>query len=173
MDFFKFCQRCEDSTCCTKPFYAFVTQTERDKIIEYIKLKNINLDEKDVFQIYTFDKLTKIATYLISKKSNGKCLFLKEDLTCQIQDVKPQDCLNWPLTFDYKSKSNKIIIYLGQCLFVKELEKLKQLKTWLDDSLKIMIQNLSKYNKIELMAYTTLPSVSKFKVLAKITYKER
>ncbi len=175
MNFLKICQRCKNSDCCTIPFYAFATENERNRILEYLKAKEIHIKEKNIFQIHTNNESNGLKTYLISKKKTGKCIFLKKDKSCLIQEVKPIDCLNWPLTYDYIQDSNELIIYLFNCLFSKTLKKLNKLNKWVELQKTELIKNLTNYSIDELVAYSSLPAISNYKVLFRESFflKER
>ena len=166
MDFINYCRKCENSVCCSKPFYAFATETERDNIRAYLKANNFVENNDEIYQKRVHNGIT---YYVINKKNDGKCLFLKEDKSCLIQPVKPLDCQLWPITFDYKPKTNELIIYLGNCVAVKEMKKLKVLEQWVNEYKAILLNNVIKYKKDDLIAYSSLPSIAKLKKIVKMT----
>lgn len=63
------------------------------------------------------------------KSKRGRCLYLKEDNSCQIHKVKPISCLCWPVfpNFD-KNKKGHIIFGcpMAKILSKKEIEKCKK-----------------------------------------------
>ena len=166
MDFFKFCQKCKNSVCCSKPFYAFVIEREYEKIIKFCKEKKISIDMDKVFLDFASNSSNGSKNYLISKKDTGQCIFLGPDKRCLIEEVKPLDCLFWPLTFDYSADANQIIIYLGDCLFVREIKKTKLLKNWIETQKTNILKGISNYSKADLIAYTTLPNIFSCKKLS-------
>ncbi len=155
--------------CCTKPFFAFATERERTKILAYLKANKLPVKEKDMFQVFKSDTATGVKTYLISKKRDGTCLFLGKDKACTIQEVKPLDCLNWPLTFDFLPATNELIIHLGDCLFVSEMKKANLLDKWVADEKETLLKNLNQYSKFELIAYSSMPSVPTISIVDRIT----
>lgn len=165
MDFFKFCQKCNNSVCCSKPFFAFVTEEEHEKIIKYCEDKKISINPNKIFTNFTSDSSNGSKNYLISKQDTGQCIFLGSDKRCLIEEVKPLDCLFWPLTFDYSSETNQITIYLGDCLFTREIKKANLLNDWIETQKKNILNGISHFSKADLIAYTTLPNIFNCKIL--------
>jgi len=99
------------------------------------------------------------SSFLISKKEDGKCFFLQSDNSCQIQEVKPMDCLMWPLTFEFDPITNEITLCLGSCTVTSYLRKNRILKRWLREEVEILIKNLYKFSKDDLINYNLLPDI--------------
>lgn len=160
MEFIEVCKQCTESICCSKPFFAFVTETERIKILDFLKSENINIAPNKVF-LYNQEN----NSYVIPKEQNGKCIFLQKDKTCAIHSVKPLDCQLWPLTFEFNPQSNEITLILGECSAVKLLKVQKKLKQWLNQQKELLLKNLNSYTRIELIAYSNLPDISQYQIL--------
>jgi len=173
IDFYKFCKDCKGTVCCTKPFYAFVTEPEREKILEYLRSKNISMKNKNIFQKRQSKEIINGITYhVIAKKKNGECIFLQKDKSCIIQPVKPLDCLFWPLTFEVDPDNNEIDILLGDCFFTREIKKLGLLDKWLVNEKENILQKIHSFNKKDLIAFNSLDNIPKFKILFSISLPE-
>ena len=173
IDFYKFCKACKGTVCCTKPFFAFVTEPEREKILEYLRSKKIPMKKKDIFQErQSTEIISGITYYLIPKKKNGECIFLQKDKLCIIQPVKPLDCLFWPLTLEFDPKANEIDILLGDCHFIREIEKLGILEEWVAKETEKVIQQLPNFSKNDLIAFNSMDDVPYLKLVCSIPLTE-
>jgi Fe-S-cluster containining protein len=168
IDFYKFCKDCKGTMCCTKPFFAFATEPEREKIVEYLQSQNLTI--KDIFDKRQSSKfITGLPYFLINKKKNGECIFLKGDKSCLIQPVKPLDCLFWPLTFEFNPHTNELDILLGDCFFTKQIKKLGILEEWVAKEKENLIKQLPNFSRNELIAYNSMTNISKFTLIFTIT----
>jgi hypothetical protein len=168
MSFYAYCKKCKHSDCCSVPFFAFVSNFEKEKIIKYLKsIKNAMKDEK-LFEKFKVEGLNGEYFYKISKKNNGKCIFLRDNKSCLIQNVKPLDCILWPLTFDYMQKTKEIIIYIGNCFSITEMKRMKILNNWIQDQKKLLLSRIKEYSTSELIAYTSLYGAPNLRVLESI-----
>jgi Fe-S-cluster containining protein len=170
IDFYKFCKDCKGTMCCTKPFFAFSTDSERNKILEYLQTQNLTINDAEIFVKRQSSKfVTGIPYYLINKKENGECIFLKEDKSCLIQPVKPLDCLFWPLTFEFNPNTDELDILLGDCFFTKQIKKARILKEWVAKEQENLIKQIPNFSRDDLIAYNSLPNIAKFHLIFTIT----
>ena len=114
-DYFKICKECTDEECCKEPYYAFLSKGEVQKIKDFLKKEKFAKKYFDFITEEDFEYKNKDYKVLSIKKINGPCLFLKDERFCMIQEVKPLDCREWPLTFDYDEKNDELTIYKGVC----------------------------------------------------------
>lgn len=163
-DYFKVCNVCTDEECCKEPYYAFMSKGEVQKIKDYLKKENF---DKKYFEFITeenFQYKNKNYKVLSIKKINGPCIFLENNRFCMIQDVKPLDCREWPLTFDYDEYHNELTIYKGFCPLSEVLDDY-----WIKDMIKKIKKELKKWPLEDLAAYSsydrddTLQSIKKVK----------
>jgi len=97
---------------------------------------------------YLCDKVPEAKKYIITKKINGKkiyliqqpCPFLKEDM-CDIKENRPFDCRAYP--FDYCMFKGKIIILPSKCC--PALNTISKQKV--ENISKIIIETISKLDK--------------------------
>jgi Fe-S-cluster containining protein len=148
-------------------------EPEREKILEYLRSRNIPMKEKDIFQKRQSTEIVSgITYYVIPKKKNGECLFLQKDKSCVIQPVKPLDCLFWPLTLELDPDNNEIDVLLGDCFFTREIKKLGLLEEWLAKEKENILQKIHNFSKNDLIAFNSLDNIPKFKILFSISLAE-
>lgn len=89
--------------CCRWPGYVRLTSEEVDAIADFLQIPVAEFIDR-----YTY--LTEDRRNLsIIEREDGACFFLTEDDRCQIQEVKPQQCKNFPFFWsfpDWESKCN-------------------------------------------------------------------
>lgn len=88
------CSRC--GNCCTVKGYVHLQDEELKKIAEYL---SISLYE--FTNTYTRLLPNRIGLSLI-EDANGNCIFLSEERTCRINDVKPEQCRGFPLKWNFE-----------------------------------------------------------------------
>jgi len=161
------------SDCCSKPFFAFVTKDEKERITQFIISNKLDLNIDDIFIEFTVSGSSKSEVfYKIYKKDDGHCIFLKNDKSCAIQSVKPLDCQFFPLTFDYMPDSDEIIIYLGECVAVEMMRESGRLNAWIDTEFQLIFEILKKYSKSELIAYSSLTGAPILNPLRRISMNQ-
>lgn len=110
--FLSVCQKCK-ALCCTLVLPP-VTEEERNAILD--------AEFRDCF--------TNICDgiYAIIPGDHGKCPYLKQDYSCEIQPLKPKLCRIWPVIPRYKNNERGCIVI--KCLLFSHLssEALKQSK---------------------------------------------
>ncbi len=85
----KFCRPCNAKCCKTGKLIG-------SPIISIEESKKLSDEEKT--HLRTVISPTKKEYFVIKKQTNSnKCFFLSEDNTCRIQNVKPMDCLCYPI----------------------------------------------------------------------------
>lgn len=168
MSFYNYCKKCKHSDCCSVPFFAFVSNIEKEKILKYLKSIKSSIKDEVLFENFKVAGLNGEHFYKISKKNNGKCIFLRNNKSCLIQKIKPLDCILWPLTFDYMQKTKEIIIYIGNCFSINEMKRMKILNNWIQDQKSLLLSRIKEYTKSELIAYTSLYGAPNLRVLESI-----
>jgi hypothetical protein len=86
--------------------------------------------------------------------------------------VKPLDCLFWPLTLEFDPKANEIDILLGDCHFIREIEKLGILEEWVAKETEKVIQQLPNFSKNDLIAFNSMDDVPYLKLVCSIPLTE-
>jgi len=82
------CRRC--GYCCSLSGYVMLEEGESEKIAAFL-----NLGIYDFTEHYT--TLTAARRQLtLTEQENGRCIFLEDDNSCRIQDVKPVQCTGFP-----------------------------------------------------------------------------
>lgn len=92
------CTMC--GNCCRWPGLVRVKDQEISAIAAYL-----GKNEQDFIDEYTFLAEDRRSLSLISNEQ-GHCIFLKDD-KCVINDVKPQQCRNFPFTWHFPGWRNK------------------------------------------------------------------
>ena len=94
------CIKC--GKCCTWSGYVIITDAEADQIAEFL-----NLDAKTF--IAKFAKLTSSRKNLsLIEKDNGECIFFdSENHLCKIYEVRPKQCRNFPLKWNFPDWQNE------------------------------------------------------------------
>ena len=82
------CRRC--GFCCSLPGLVMLEEGEPEKIAAFLGLSVYDFTERFTFLTAGRRKLSLI------EKENGHCIFLQNDMTCRIQDVKPVQCTGFP-----------------------------------------------------------------------------
>ena len=77
------------------------------------------------------DHFVKLENNLYRIGSGGKCPYLNDDFSCDIQEVKPETCKLWPVVPEYDREREKVFIMVANCKLREELsedevEKAKQ-----------------------------------------------
>ncbi|MHA1798533.1 MAG: YkgJ family cysteine cluster protein [Candidatus Helarchaeota archaeon] len=149
-DYYAVCKKCKDEGCCKEPYYAFSSKIEIEKIKTYMskmkfpkEFKNFITKEKFIHH----DKETEVFSI---KKINGSCIFLTDNRFCMIQDVKPLDCRQWPLTFDYIENEDKLVIFEGDCPLTNVLKK-----SWINSTIETIKNELKSWPLEDLAAYSS------------------
>lgn len=75
MSFLNMCQKCTHSDCCSEPFFAFVTKTEKDKITQYIRSHKIKLKIDEIFRLFSVQGLENETFHVIIKKKMTESVF--------------------------------------------------------------------------------------------------
>jgi len=89
------CSRC--GTCCTWPGYVRLTPDETEKIAQFL-----NIDISDFTTNYT-DLTADRRNLTLKEKNNGSCIFYKPNPPeCLINNVKPKQCVNFPLIWNFE-----------------------------------------------------------------------
>ena len=165
IDFYKFCKDCKGTMCCTKPFFAFPTESERKKILEYLQAQNLSMNEAEIFVKRQSSKfITGIPYFVINKKKNGECIFLKEDKSCLIQPVKPLDCFFWPLTFEFNPNTMRWISYWAIVSSRNKSRNPGMFKDWVAKEKENMIKQIPNFSRNELIAYNSLTNIPTFEI---------
>lgn len=159
MDYKKTCGKCVEVVCCSAPFYAFMTKSERDRILKYLKKHKIQDNLSSTVKIFEKIQPSDSGNYLITKKKDGKCIFLSKDNLCIIHEVKPLDCQMWPLTYEYNEDSGNLSLLIGDCLISRELMKNNQLDDWIKEQVEILMKSFEHYKESDLIDYSKLPNV--------------
>ena len=108
----EFCKGCK-SKCC--------------KHVGGIGSPILDKKERDLCENRLKDSTKKVITpngkiYYLIKEINQNCIFLKDNGDCKIQDVKPLDCLCYPIKAIY-SKDKIIFVVDANCPAQKKLDK--------------------------------------------------
>jgi len=91
------CQGC--GSCCKQNGYVRLTKNEPEIISRYLNLDIYQFNER--YTILTKDR----QTLSLIEKENGECIFLTTQ-GCQIQSVKPKQCLEFPFKWKFKDFKN-------------------------------------------------------------------
>ncbi len=92
------CQRC--GNCCRVEGYVLLTQNEVVSCAAHL-----SMDVEEFTKYYT--RLTKYRTGLsLVERDNGACIFLSENGQCLIEPVKPLQCRQFPVLWQYKDIEN-------------------------------------------------------------------
>ena len=97
IDNFK-CTQC--GTCCRWPGYVRLTGKEVDAIAEFI-----DMDVNKFIDTYTYLTHDRHNLSLIEAEG-GSCIFLTDE-GCAINEVKPQQCIDFPFKWNFKGWENK------------------------------------------------------------------
>jgi len=96
----KACKRCE-GLCCKGSGYVFLNKEDIVRISNYL-----NLEPYDFLDLYTkkvnYGKLTALKSLKI--KSEERCVFLDDKNRCEIYDVRPKQCVDFPFWDNVKEK---------------------------------------------------------------------
>jgi len=163
-DYFKVCNECTDEYCCKEPYYAFMSKGEVQRIKDYLKKENFPKKFSEFIAEEDFEYKNEDYKVLAIRKINGPCIFLKDKRYCMIQDVKPLDCREWPLTFDYDEKKDELTIYKGECPLSDVLDE-----EWVNDMVERIRRETAQWPIEDLAAYSsydrddTLKPIKKFK----------
>ncbi|NHI91337.1 MAG: hypothetical protein EAX96_02465 [Candidatus Lokiarchaeota archaeon] len=149
-DYFKICKECDDEECCKEPYYAFLSKIEILKIKEYLLANKFEKKFQNFISKGNFTYNDEKTEVFSIKKDKGKCIFLKDNRFCMIQNVKPLDCRQWPLTFDYLEKEDKLIIYRGVCPLSDVLDE-----NWIKSMIEIIKKEVKNWPLQDLAAYTS------------------
>jgi len=76
--------------CCSLPGYVILEEGEPEKIAAFLDLEIYDFTER-----YTVLTVARRQLTLI-EQDNGRCIFLEDDNSCRIQDVKPLQCQGFP-----------------------------------------------------------------------------
>lgn len=89
------CQRC--GNCCRWPGLVRLAEGEADRIAAFLKM-----DVRDFIEQFTTLTPNRQGLTLISRE-NHECIFLEGKNTCLIQEVKPQQCSDFPNRWNFPS----------------------------------------------------------------------
>ncbi len=87
------CQRC--GNCCNMHGYVCLEEGEVDTIAAFM-----NMSTGDFINTYT-EIMPDRRGLTLAEFADGRCVFLLEDNSCLIHDVKPQQCKNFPEKWRY------------------------------------------------------------------------
>ena len=149
-NYFLTCEKCDDDECCKEPYYAFASKIEIQRIKDYIKKEKFPKKFTNFLNREKFIYKNKENEVLAIRKIDGSCIFLKDNRFCMIQKVKPLDCRQWPLTFDYIEKEDKLIIYKGVCPLSDILKE-----QWIESMVNIIETELQSWPLEDLAAYSS------------------
>ena len=94
------CTRC--GACCTWPGYVRLTVEETERIADFLNMSIEDFTEK--FTTLTEDR----RNLTLIEKDDGSCIFYQESPSlCEINDVKPQQCKNFPIKWKFKNWEDK------------------------------------------------------------------
>lgn len=82
------CMRC--GNCCRWPGYVRVTESEIDRIAEFLDMTPAELIEG--YTVLTEDR----RGLSFVEQPDGSCIFLEGRNTCVIEPVKPRQCVDFP-----------------------------------------------------------------------------
>jgi len=99
------CQQC--GNCCRQPGFVEIKAGEAERIAEYLSMDLYDFTQNEC-EIQGRQRL------VLKKSESDACIFLKEDNMCQIHEVKPEQCQDFP----YKWRTEKSFEY---CSGLKEL----------------------------------------------------
>jgi uncharacterized protein len=88
------CARC--GTCCKWPGYVRLQDNEIANIADYL-----GLDIHKFTEQYTELTLDRRNLTLIEKE-NGSCIFFHDTSGCTINSVKPEQCINFPIKWNFE-----------------------------------------------------------------------
>ena len=83
------CARCNE--CCKQDGFVYLWNDESEKIASYLKLEPFEF-------VNQYCDLVDRTRLVLKKHPNEHCIFLTEE-GCQIHDVKPQQCKDFPFTW--------------------------------------------------------------------------
>lgn len=84
------CRRC--GGCCRIPGYVRITQEERLRIADYLKMT-----QECFLELCTIPTIDRPGALSLGENPDGSCLFLRPDNSCDIEPVKPRQCQTFPL----------------------------------------------------------------------------
>lgn len=88
------CHRC--GNCCRVDGYVRLRSGEAELLAEAM-----GLSEREFIDKYT--RLTADRQCLsLTEKQDGSCIFLSSNSTCEINDLKPVQCRNFPHTWHFR-----------------------------------------------------------------------
>ncbi len=88
------CKRC--GTCCKWSGYVRLKENEITNIANFLGLSELEFIEK-------YTKLTSDRRGLsLIEKEDGSCIFFNDPPGCQINPVKPLQCRNFPLIWNFE-----------------------------------------------------------------------
>lgn len=87
---------CLDCANCCKTIPAMVSKTDSKRISKYLGLKEKEFEKQYLTRDDDQDWVMKVSP----------CVFLAEDNTCDIYDVRPKACRQYPHTNDLEFKQN-------------------------------------------------------------------
>lgn len=94
------CRRC--GNCCKWHGYVRLKDCEVDKIAEFLKLEVGEFLDK--YTVLTPDR----RALSLTERANGECCFYDaESSLCVIQEVKPQQCRDFPLRWNFEGWENE------------------------------------------------------------------
>ncbi|MFH1998642.1 MAG: YkgJ family cysteine cluster protein [Planctomycetota bacterium] len=87
------CRRC--GNCCRVSGYVHLREAEIERIAAYL-----NLSVREFNDRFTCLTDTRAGLSLVERPDHS-CIFLEADATCRIQAVKPEQCRNFPLKWNF------------------------------------------------------------------------
>ncbi|MCK5850377.1 MAG: YkgJ family cysteine cluster protein [Kiritimatiellae bacterium] len=87
------CRRC--GNCCAVRGYVRLNDEDIDAISEYLGISVYDFTKSYTRLIRNRQQLTLI------ERSDGACVFLQEDRTCLVNEVKPRQCRDFPQKWRY------------------------------------------------------------------------
>jgi len=88
------CARC--GTCCKWPGYVRLNKNEITKIADFLGLDEFAFTDK--YTEITSDR----CNLTLIEHDDGSCIFFHESSECEINPVKPLQCRNFPLIWNFE-----------------------------------------------------------------------
>jgi hypothetical protein len=95
------CQTCK-ALCCKGEGYVFLSKADIERISNFLKI-----DKGQFLKLYTKKVLYDKKISLINLRIAGelRCVFLDNKNRCEIYDVRPSQCKNFPFWDNLKNKN--------------------------------------------------------------------
>lgn len=94
------CVRC--TACCRWPGDVKIDDEETDSIAQYL-----GISVEAFIQKYTRLRINRQGLSITEKEGNDECIFLSDEGACLINDVKPQQCIDFPNKWNFSGWQDK------------------------------------------------------------------